>query len=106
VDQGLDLSGLRLGLMNGLAFGLTMGLVYGITASATWATTLAWRLQLQRSRHLPPVSLMSFLEDARDRDVLRTLGAFYQFRDTTLQDQLARQAMASSATSSAARPSS
>lgn len=94
------------GLKSGPAFGLTMGLVYGITASATWATILAWRLQLQRSRHIPAVGLMSFLQDAQDRDVLRTVGAFYQFRHATLQDQLAGRTTASPGTSSAARRSS
>jgi hypothetical protein len=93
------------GLKSGPAFGLTMGLVYGITASATWATILAWRLQLQRSRHIPAVGLMSFLQDARDRDVLRTVGAFYQFRHAILQDQLAGRTTASPATSSTARRS-
>lgn len=68
--------------------GLTVGLVYGITSSVTWSTTLAW-LQLQRSRRVPTVGLMSFLEDARDQGVLRTVGAVYQFRHTTLQDRLA-----------------
>jgi hypothetical protein len=81
-----------------LPFGLTVGLVYGITSSVTWATTLAWRLQLQPSRHVPTVGLMSFLEDARDRDVLRTVGAVYQFRHATLQDQLAGQTIKSHAT--------
>ncbi|MGH4007941.1 MAG: hypothetical protein ACRDTH_07245 [Pseudonocardiaceae bacterium] len=94
------------GLMNGLAFGLTVGLVYGITASATWATTLAWRLQLQRPRHIPSVDLMPFLEDARDRDVLRIAGAFYQFRHATLQDQLAGRTTANPAASSSAGLSS
>jgi hypothetical protein len=87
--------GLESGLMNGLAYGLTLGLVYGIVSSVTWSTTLAWRLQLQRSGRVPNVSLMPFLEDARERNVLRTAGAVYQFRHATLQDQLAGQTTAS-----------
>ena len=84
--------GLTAGLM-GLAFWLMLGipvaLMYGIMSSVTWSTTLAW-CQLQRSRHVPAVRLMPFLEDARDRGALRTVGAVYQFRHAILQDQLAR----------------
>lgn len=68
--------------------GLIVGVTYGITSSVTWSPTLAW-LQLQFSRHVPAVGLMSFLDDARDRGILRTVGAVYQFRHATLQDQLA-----------------
>jgi membrane protein implicated in regulation of membrane protease activity len=76
------------GLMFGLILGLPVGLVYGVMSSATWSTTLAW-LQLQASRHVLAVRLMPFLEDARDRGVLRTVGPIYQFRHAKLQDQLA-----------------
>lgn len=93
--------GLVLALVVGLLAGLPVGLVYGIMSSVTWSTTLAW-LQLQRSGRVPAVDLMSFLEDARDRGVLRTVGAVYQFRHATLQDQLARETTASPAISSAA----
>ncbi len=79
------------GLASGLGSGLTVGLAYGFTTSVTWSTTLAWRLQLRRSRQVPNVGLISFLEEARNLDVLRTVGAVYQFRHATLQDQLARQ---------------
>ena len=65
-----------------------LGLMYGIVSSARWPTTLAW-FQLRLSGRIPTVDLMSLLEDARDRDVLRTVGAMYQFRHATLQDQLA-----------------
>jgi hypothetical protein len=91
--------GLMKGLGYGLTFGLTVGLMYGITSSVTWATTLAWRFQPQLSRYIPAIDLMSFLEDARDRDVLRTAGAVYQFRHASLQDQLAGQTITSPATS-------
>ena len=38
-----------------------------------------------------PVRLMRFLEDARSRNVLRTVGPIYQFRHARLQDRLASQ---------------
>jgi hypothetical protein len=78
-------------LMLGLVTGLTVGLTYGITSSTTWATTLAWQLQLRRFHHIPTVRLLPFLEDARQRGVLRTVGAIYQFRHATLQDHLTNQ---------------
>jgi hypothetical protein len=34
---------------------------------------------------------MRFLEDARERGVLRTVGPVYQFRHARLQDRLAKQ---------------
>jgi hypothetical protein len=37
---------------------------------------------------------MWFLEDARDRNVLRAIGPVYQFRHARLQDRLARPARA------------
>ncbi len=39
-------------------------------------------------RHRTPVRLMAFLEDARNRHVLRTVGPVYQFRHATLQERL------------------
>ena len=81
-----------------------MGLVYGVTSSVTWSTTLAW-LQLQRSHQVPAVGLMSFLDDARNRGVLRTVEAVYQFRHATLQDQLAGQTTCSPTSSAAQDPS-
>lgn len=90
------------GLVAGLMAGLTVGLTYGITSSVTWSTALAWWLQLQRSGRVPAVSLMPFLEDARGRGVLRTVGAVYQFRHATLHDHLSGHTTASPATPSAA----
>ncbi|HET9258082.1 MAG TPA: hypothetical protein VFO16_23200, partial [Pseudonocardiaceae bacterium] len=63
-----------------------LALVFTLLRSTT--TILAWR-QLKIAGHVPAVSLMSFLEDARQRGVLRTIGGVYQFRHATLQDQLA-----------------
>lgn len=97
-------AGFVYGLVVGLAAGLTAGFVLGLTAALTscqtWPTTLAW-LQLRRSGQVSAVGLMRFLEDARDRDVLRTVGAVYQFRHAMLQDQLAEHAAADSAASAA-----
>jgi hypothetical protein len=96
-------TGLAFGLMIGLTAGLAVGLTYGITSSATWATALTWRLQLQRSGRVSGVNLTPFLEDARGRGVLRTVGAVYQFRHAVLHDYLAGHTTASPATSSTAR---
>ena len=83
----------------GLASGLAgLGVGVALTYPAIWPTTLAWR-QLRRCGHVPAVSLMPFLEDARERGVLRTVGGVYQFRHATLQDQLAGQTTPSSAAS-------
>ena len=55
-----------------VAYSLLISLVYGLGSSVTFSTTLAW-LQLQWSGSIPAVGLMSFLEDARSRDVLTEL---------------------------------
>jgi hypothetical protein len=36
-----------------------------------------------------PLRLMNFLDDAHERNVLRTVGPVYQFRHARLQDRLA-----------------
>jgi hypothetical protein len=85
--------GFRAGFMTVLGAvisGGLLGLLYAAAYSVSWSTTLAW-FQLRLNRQIPAVDLMSFLEDARDRDVLRTVGAAYQFRHATLQDRLAGQ---------------
>lgn len=83
-------TGVIVGLATIVAYCLLVGLVYGLGSSVTWSTTLAW-FQLRWSGDVPAVGLMSFLEDARSRDVLRADGAVYQFRHATLQDHLAVQ---------------
>lgn len=67
----------------GLAFGAALGLVY----SQTWLARLAF-VQLRLTRRIP-FPLLAFLEDARQRGVLRTVGPAYQFRHARLQDLLA-----------------
>lgn len=71
----------------GLTLGLAYGLPYGLIGSQTWPTTLAW-LQLQLSHRVPAIRLIPFLDDARERGILRTVGAVYQFRHARLQDHL------------------
>lgn len=58
--------------------------------SLTWPACLAFAQFAIRGH--TPVRLMRFLEDARQRDILRTAGPVYQFRHARLQDHLARQA--------------
>ena len=88
--------GLRSGLPGEIAAVLAVGLMLGLMsapfATKTWDTTLVW-LYLQLSRQVAAVSLIPFLEDARERGILRTAGAVYQFRHARLQDQLAGQAL-------------
>lgn len=90
--------GHAIGLVAGLAVGLTAGLVFGpadgLMYTRTWSARLAFAQLAARWR--TPIRLMRFLEDARDRDVLRTVGPVYQFRHARLQDRLAEQALAAS----------
>ncbi|MGH3855775.1 MAG: hypothetical protein ACRDR6_20265 [Pseudonocardiaceae bacterium] len=91
--------GLAVGLGVGLIFGPSMGIVYGITeglvagigsglvSSATWTAALADAQLWHRDE--APVRLLRFLEDARQRQILRTVGPTYQFRHARLQDRLA-----------------
>ncbi len=83
---GWLVDGLVVGLVL-LTNGLLIGLLLGLICYPTGRTTVTW-LQLQLSRQVPAISLIPFLEEARKRDVLRTVGAVYQFRHATLQDQL------------------
>jgi hypothetical protein len=82
--------GLSAALVAGFMVGLVFGLVSGLAYPKTWAASLAFA-QLARRQHTP-VRLMRFLEEARKRDVLRTVGPVYQFRHARLQDRLAGQA--------------
>jgi hypothetical protein len=78
------------GLVNGLVAG-TVGLVVGlggvVLSSQVCSSSLA-AVQLA-VRWQTPVHLPRFLDDARERNVLRTLGPAYQFRHARLQDRLA-----------------
>jgi hypothetical protein len=67
--------------------GLGIGLVAGFVYPQSWSSSLAFA-QLAASDRTP-LRLMRFLEDARNRGVLRTVGPVYQFRHARLQDRLA-----------------
>jgi hypothetical protein len=82
-----DITGLQYGLGCGIVFGLMGGLVGGIGISHAWPTRLAAAQLAMRWR--TPLKLMDFLDDARKRNVLRTVGPVYQFRHARLQDHLA-----------------
>jgi hypothetical protein len=84
------------GLAAGLAWGLSAGLGFGLAATITLSASLAFGQVAMRRR--TPVRLMRFLEDARERNVLRTVGPVYQFRHARLQDRLALQGGAGSRT--------
>jgi hypothetical protein len=84
-------AGLRSGLTFGLTTGIALGLAVGFMHANTWAASFTffqlavlWRT---------PVRLMRFLEDARARGVLRSVGPVYQFRHARLQDRLAEHAV-------------
>lgn len=94
VDSGLG--GLAAGLSGGLT-GLLAGefvgwivfvfvMWFGGPGSAYIETALA-AVTLRREC---PMRLIAFLEDARSRHLLRTVGPVYQFRHATLQDRLAQ----------------
>jgi Zn-dependent protease with chaperone function len=98
--------GLGVGLASGLAFGLAaLGpwIAYGLAPAIgagiaypqSWSSSLAFTQLAAQDR--TPVRLMRFLEDARRRRVLRTVGPVYQFRHARLQDRLAAQEQPSGA---------
>jgi len=87
LDEGIG-SGFTAGALVGLLlFGLIAGVVAGIGISRAWPATLA-AAQLAMRWHTP-LRLMNFLDDAHQRNVLRTVGPVYQFRHARLQDRLA-----------------
>ncbi len=80
---------------NGLALGLSAGIGGGLAVAVGIGTLTAWgrwvvlvRLWLPLSGRLP-WRVNAFLEDARDRGVLRQAGVVYQFRHARLRDRLA-----------------
>jgi hypothetical protein len=95
-----------------LSVGLTVGLVLGIgsavmarrvgtaaTAPGAATTETALAGVHLAVRHKIPLRLIAFLEDARSRHLLRTVGPVYQFRHVKLQDRLAQQNTDGSSTS-------
>jgi len=101
---------MRYGLAGGLVLGLVGGVLVGGLLLRNWLlggflTGLIWLAKGQENAAWPsslaaaqlalrwhtPVRLMRFLDDARERGVLRTVGPVYQFRHARLQDRLAEQ---------------
>jgi hypothetical protein len=80
-------SGAAAGLVLGLVFGIGTALMAGLGISQAWPATLT-AAQLARRWHTP-MQLMNFLNDAHERNILRTAGPAYQFRHASLQDRLA-----------------
>ncbi|MGH9206814.1 MAG: hypothetical protein ACRD1G_09685, partial [Acidimicrobiales bacterium] len=80
-------AGLAVLIVSWVVCGFALGTAVGLVSPATWKFTLA-SVQLWR-RGEAPVRLLRFLEDARERQVLRTVGQVYQFRHAQLQDRLA-----------------
>ncbi|WP_328498695.1 hypothetical protein OHS59_42590 [Streptomyces sp. NBC_00414] len=78
------------GLASGLLAGVWTALLAGPVGNLGVATALT-AVQLA-AREGTPVRLMSFLEDARRRNLLRTTGPVYQFRHARLQERLSRPA--------------
>jgi hypothetical protein len=87
--------GLTAGILHGVKVGLVVGIVVGIvgTVAFTIAVSQSWlatvEFLLLGRTDLFPSQGVRFLEDARERGVLRTVGSVYQFRHARLQDQLA-----------------
>ncbi|MEV7087815.1 NACHT domain-containing protein [Streptomyces sp. NPDC093085] len=80
---------------NGLALGLPVGIAASLAIAIGVSTLTPWgrwvvlvRLWLPLSRRLP-WRMNAFLNDARERGVLRQAGAVYQFRHAQLRDRLA-----------------
>jgi hypothetical protein len=84
---GWRISGPETGLALVLIMGVGSGVAFTFSASQVWIATQAFFLL--RCAGLFPRQGLRFLEDARERGVLRTVGSVYQFRHARLQDQLA-----------------
>ncbi|MEV5542783.1 hypothetical protein AB0L13_38770 [Saccharopolyspora shandongensis] len=72
----------------GLAICTAVAFTVWLTVTKTWPVLVSQTILALRRR--TPWRLMQFLEDARTRHVLRTVGPVYQFRHAKLQDRLAQ----------------
>ncbi|EOD63028.1 hypothetical protein H480_39130 [Amycolatopsis vancoresmycina DSM 44592] len=87
---------LELGLGTGLVIGPALGILLAVSGTVTGAIGTNAFLSLNFSAtelaatRNTPVRMMAFLEDARSRHILRTVGPAYQFRHAKLHDHLAR----------------
>lgn len=86
---GLANGQLARGFADGIGGGLVAWLLTGLVYPQSWSSSLAFA-QLAASDRTP-IRLMRFLEDARSRGILRTVGPVYQFRHARLQDRVAVQ---------------
>lgn len=84
---GFGNGGLWAGVTTGLGAAAGSGLAGLVVLPAAWPASLAFAQLAVRGP--TPAHLLRFLEDARDRSVLRTVGPVYQFRHARLQDRLA-----------------
>jgi DNA-binding SARP family transcriptional activator len=75
------------GFLTGIMFGIAVGLT--IFLSRAWGSFILTRIWFA-ARGQTPLRLMRFLADAHRRAVLRQVGAVYQFRHASLQDNLAK----------------
>lgn len=71
----------------GFAFWTPIAFTVWLTVTKTWPTLVSQTILALLRR--TPWRLTHFLEDARTRHVLRTVGPVYQFRHAKLQDRLA-----------------
>lgn len=97
-------------LIAGLVLGLVVTLVakrMGTTTNSPGAAALETMLDAVELtiRHKIPLRLIAFLEDARSRHLLRTVGPVYQFRHAKLQDRLAQPDHVATAVGGVAQPS-
>lgn len=92
-------SGLAAGMAVGASIGITAGVVVGVgegivvgvfccAVDPKWPCYVVARIWLAFNRELP-WRLMTFLVDACHRDVLRQVGAMYEFRHMAVQHELA-----------------
>lgn len=91
------MDGIAGGIGDGVLGGLGLGLICVAAGGpgSAFMETFFFCVQL-RIQHKLPLRLVAFLEDARKRNLLRTVGPVYQFRHAKLQDRLAETAQVSS----------
>lgn len=82
-----ELIGITAGVMAGVTEGIAVG-VFCCAIDPKWPCYVVARVWLAFNRELP-WRLMAFLVDARHRDVLRQVGAMYEFRHMAVQHELA-----------------
>ncbi|MFD0574169.1 hypothetical protein ACFQ0T_39315 [Kitasatospora gansuensis] len=81
--------GFEVGLVFGLEAAFGAGLSYGLSLTAWGQWVALARIWLPLTGQLP-WALITFLEDAHHRGVLRQVGAVYQFRHAWIQSHLSR----------------